>query len=46
MSLYGEDGSTGYAKENLYEVMKEFLEGHSLSELMEILSDVIESTQR
>lgn len=46
MSMYDEDGSTGYAKENLYEVMKEFLEEHSLSELMEILSDVIESNQR
>lgn len=41
MSRYGEDGSTGYDKEGLYDEMESFLESHSLSELLEILADVV-----
>lgn len=41
MSMYGEDGDTGYAKENLYYAMHEFLENHTVYELLEILADVV-----
>ena len=41
MSMYGEDGSTGYAKEDLHNEIETFLEDHSLSELMEIITRVI-----
>lgn len=41
MSRYGEDGSTGYAKEDLYDEMDDFLDDHTISELMEILADVL-----
>lgn len=44
MSRYGEDGSTGYDKEELYDTMCEFLENHSLEELLRILADVIKGT--
>ena len=46
MSMYGEDGSTGYAKEDLYYEMKTFLENHSVTELMSILTDVLESMEK
>ena len=45
MSMYGEDGSTGYDKENLYCDLAEFLENHMLFELLEILSDVVKSKE-
>ena len=41
MSMYGEDGSTGYAKEELHNEIEAFLGNHSLSELFEILARVI-----
>ena len=40
MSMYGEDGSTGYAKEDLHYAMEKFLEDHEMSELLEILANV------
>lgn len=43
MSMYGEDGSTGYDKEDLYYDMKEFIENHSMKELLQILADVVGS---
>lgn len=41
MSRYGEDGDTGYAKEELYDAISSFLNDHMISELMDILTDVI-----
>lgn len=41
MSRYGEDGDTGYAKEDLYYEIQNFLEHHLISELLEVLTDVI-----
>ena len=41
MSRYGEDGSTGYGKEDLFDEMKSFLEDHTLAELLEVLADVV-----
>ena len=41
MSRYGEDGDTGYAKEEMYDAISSFLDGHMISELMDILADVI-----
>lgn len=41
MSRYGEDGDTGYAKEDLYYEIWNFLERHTISELLEVLTDVI-----
>lgn len=41
MSRYGEDGDTGYAKEELYDAISSFLNDHMISELMNILADVI-----
>lgn len=40
MSMYGEDGSTGYAKEDVRYAMETFLEDHEMSELLEILANV------
>ena len=40
MSMYGEDGSTGYAKEDVHYAMEKFLEDHEMSELLEILANV------
>ena len=45
MSLYGEDGSTGYDKEDLYYNMESFIKSHSLHELMRILADVIDQLE-
>jgi len=44
MSRYGEYRG-GYEKENLYDEMKSFLESHPLSELIEVLKDVIENAE-
>ena len=44
MSRYGE-GVPEYAKEGLYDHMKGFLEGYPLSELMAVLTDVIETME-
>ena len=41
MSRYGEDGSTGYAKEDLFDEINRFLERHTVVELLEIVIDVI-----
>lgn len=40
MSMYG-DSEYNTSKNNLYDEIKEFLEEHPVSELMEIVSDVI-----
>ena len=40
MSMYG-DSEYNTNKNNLYDEIKEFLEEHPLSELMQIVSDVI-----
>ena len=40
MSMYG-DGYNGNTKNNLYDEIKWFLEEHTISELLEIVSDVI-----
>lgn len=40
MSMYGDDDN-GYRKENLYSEMKDFLEEHSISELLQIVTDCI-----
>ena len=45
MSRYGES-PPAYVKENLYDYIKGFLEGYSLSELMTVLTDVIETLER
>ena len=42
MSRYGEDGSTGYPKEELFDEINTFLESHSIAELLKIVIDVIE----
>lgn len=42
MSRYGEDGSTGYAKENLFDEINEFLKRYTVAELLKIVTDVIE----
>lgn len=44
MSIYGEDGDQPckYKKEDLYYDLREFLKCHKLSELMSVLSDVLE----
>ena len=44
MSRYGE-GTPEYAKENLFDYMKGFLEGYPLSDLMVVLTDVIETIE-
>lgn len=44
MSRYGEDGSTGYDREDLYQEIKDFVENHSLEELLRILADVVKET--
>lgn len=41
MSMYGEDGSTGYAKEDLRSEIDNFLESYTISEMMEIVIDAI-----
>lgn len=40
MSMYG-DSEYSNNKNNLYDCIKEFLEEHPVSELMQIVSDVI-----
>lgn len=40
MSMYGDD-SNGNSKNYLYDEIKRFLEEHTISELLEIVSDVI-----
>ena len=42
MSRYGEDGSTGYDKEELFDEINEFLQHHTVAELLKIVTDVIE----
>jgi len=42
MSMYG-DGDYAREKNNIYEEMRDFLENHSISELIRIVSDVIEN---
>ena len=44
MSRYGESAPS-YAKENLFDYLKGFIEGYSLSELMSVLTDVIETIE-
>ena len=46
MSMYGEDGDTGHPKENLFDTMYEFLENHTVSELLEILADVVRTIEK
>ena len=45
MSKYGEDGSTGYAKEELLDEMISFLENHTVSELLQIVADAVRSEE-
>ena len=44
MSLYGEDGDQPYAykKQDMYYEIRAFLSEHKVSELMSIISDVLE----
>lgn len=44
MSRYGE-GTPEYAKEDLFDYIKGFLSGYPLSELMAVLTDVIETIE-
>ena len=44
MSRYGESAPS-YEKEDMYDNMKGFLAGHPLSELIEVLADVIETIE-
>ena len=44
MSMYGES-TPAYVKEDLFDYMKGFLEGYPLSELMAVLTDVIETIE-
>ena len=44
MSRYGESAPS-YAKENLFNYLKGFLDGYPLSELMSVLTDVIETIE-
>jgi hypothetical protein len=44
MSKYGDYG-TYYEKEDMYDHMKGFLAGHPLSELIQILTDVVETVE-
>ena len=44
MSKYGESAPL-YVKENLYNYLKGFLVGYPLSELMAVLTDVIETIE-
>ena len=43
MSIYGEDGDMPYSykKEDMYYEIETFLKEHKLSELMSIISDVL-----
>lgn len=41
MSRYGEDGSTGYAQEALYDEINSFLQNHTIAELLKVLTDVV-----
>ncbi len=45
MSKYGEDGSTGYAKEELYYEIDNFLQNHTVAELLEVLTDVVKDRE-
>lgn len=44
MSMYGDD-DYHYNMECLYDEIKEFLEEHPISELLKIVTDVIESEE-
>ena len=44
MSRYGDDRPS-YEKEDMYDHMKGFLAGHPLSELIQILTDVVETVE-
>ena len=41
MSMYGDD-QNGQEKNNLYDEIRDFLETHPVSELMHIISNVLE----
>lgn len=41
MGRYGEDDFTGYDREDVYNAMKKFLEKHSITDLAQILLDVL-----
>ena len=41
MSMYG-DGEYYHEKNNLYDELKYFLEGHPVSEMLQIVADVVE----
>ena len=45
MSRYGEDGSSGYAKESLYDEIDSFLQNHTIAELLEVLADVVKDRE-
>ena len=45
MSRYGEDGSSGYAKEELYDEIDSFLRNHTIAELLEVLTDVVKDRE-
>ena len=45
MSRYGEDGSSGYAKEDLYDEIDRFLQNHTIAELLEVLADVVKDRE-
>ena len=45
MSRYGKDGSSGYAKENLYDEIDSFLQNHTIAELLEVLADVVKDRE-
>ena len=40
MSMYGE---TNWVKNDLYDEIKSFLEAHPISELLEVVTDAVES---
>ena len=40
--MYGEDDGNGTPKEDLFYTLQEFLENHSIAELLKILSDVVD----
>ena len=46
MSRYGEDGSTGYAREELYDALYEFLIDHTIADVIDILADVARDREK
>lgn len=44
MSMYG-DSIYSSQKNDIYDEMKQFLEGHPVSELLEIVADAVESKE-